>query len=406
MNILMISSTIPYPPSRSGTEVRTFNLLKYLHQRHTITLVTQSNGSIPPSHLEALKQYTTEVVVFPLRADEPPQSGISGLFKKTARLIESSLKVAPPNVLHRYSAEMQAWIDARVRVGKYDAITCEHSVNTIYVRPDYRNYARTVVNVHSSVYWGTRNYLQTGASENPLRDRVYLSTLYRYEKAYCAKFSRIVVTTPDDEKQLHQLYADVPIDTIPNGVDLELFPFRHRDPGGHNAIFVGAMDLSHNIDAVRFFVLNVFPEVRNRYPDATFTIAGNRPTDEVKQLGKQPGIIVTGRVPSMVEYLHKATICVIPLQTGFGIKNKTLEPMAAGVPVVGSDRGLEGLAIETDFPRALRANTVSEYVTAIAQLFDNPDLRLKIAREARSYIERDFTWEEAGSRYERALMGD
>ncbi|MEC4803544.1 MAG: glycosyltransferase family 4 protein [Jaaginema sp. PMC 1079.18] len=405
MNILMISSTVPYPPSRSGTEVRTFNLLKYLHQHHNITLVTQSYSELPSEYRAALAQYTEKLVVFSLRPDRGDRAGIEGFWGKVARLLQSSWKSAPPNVLHRYSPDMQAWIDDFVRGGNCDVLTCEHSVNTIYVRPDYRKYARTVVNVHSSVYWGTRNYLQTGASENAWRDRVYLSILYRYEKAYCDKFSRIVVTTPDDEKQLHLLQPDVPIDVIPNGVDLALFPYRSSDPGGHNLIFVGAMDLSHNIDAMRFFILQVFPLIRDRYPDATFTIAGNRPTEEVKQLGKQPGVIVTGRVPSMVEYLHKATICVIPLQTGFGIKNKTLEPMAAGVPVVGSDRGLEGLEIETAIPRALRANTISEYVNAIAQLFDNPELRAKIASEARSYIERDFTWEQAGSRYERALMG-
>lgn len=403
MNILMISSTIPYPPSRSGTEVRTFNLLKHLHQHHNVTLVTQSYGDVPPEHLDALQQYTQEVKIFPLRGDRTPQSGFKELFGKTGRLLESTLKATPPNVLHRYSPEMQAWIDDFVRGGNCEALTCEHSVNTIYVRPDYRKYAKTVVNVHSSVYWGTRNYLQTGASDNVLRDRLYLSTLYRYEKAYCGKFNRIVVTTPDDEKQLHLLRPDVPIDVIPNGVDLELFPFRTDDPGNHDMIFIGAMDFTHNIDAVKFFVGQVFPKIRDRYPDATFTIAGNKPTPEVQKLGEQPGVIVTGRVPSMVEYLHKSTLCVIPLQTGFGIKNKTLEAMAAGVPVVGSDRGLEGLAIETETPRALRANTVSEYVSAIAQLFDDAPQRAKIASQARSYIEREFTWEEAGSRYERAL---
>ncbi len=69
----------------------------------------------------------------------------------------------------------------------------------------------------------------------------------------------------------------------------------------------------------------------------------------------------------MVEYIHQSTICVVPLRTGFGIKNKTLEAMAAGVPVVGSDRGLEGLAIDVPL-RALRANQPTEYISAISQL--------------------------------------
>jgi len=406
MNILTISSTLPYPPTRSGTEVRTFNLIKYLHQRHSVTLVTQQTPGASPQDIEALREWVDELVVFPLREDRVPTQGIAKVLAKGGRFLEAFVKATPPNVLHRYSPQMQAWIDDRVREGKVDAMTCEHSVNAIYVRPEYRRQVRTVVNVHSSIYWGTLNYLQAGASENAKRDRLYLSTMYRYEKNYCGNFDCIVVTTPDDKRQLLQLRPDANIEIIPNGVDLDLFPYRTTDPGGRGLIFVGAMDLAHNIDAVRFFVLQVLPQLQERYPDATFTIAGNRPTAEVKALGERPGVIVTGRVPSMVDCLHAATACVIPLQAGFGIKNKTLEAMAAGVPVVGSDRGLEGLAIdgENGTLGALRANAVEEYVEAIGCLFEDGELRGKIAKNARSLIEREFTWERAGSRYEKALL--
>jgi YD repeat-containing protein len=107
----------------------------------------------------------------------------------------------------------------------------------------------------------------------------------------------------------------------------------------------------------------------------------------------------------MVEYLHKATVCVVPMRTGFGIKNKTLEAIAAGVPVVASDRGLEGLAVDgANVPlRALRANQPTEYVTAICQLFENPQLRAELSRNGRQLVETEFTWDSAGKRYEEVL---
>jgi glycosyltransferase involved in cell wall biosynthesis len=109
----------------------------------------------------------------------------------------------------------------------------------------------------------------------------------------------------------------------------------------------------------------------------------------------------------MVDYLHAATVCVVPLRTGYGIKNKTLEAMAAGVPVVGSDRGLEGLAVDgADVPlRAMRANQIEEYVYAIGRLFENPRLREKLSENARSLIETKYTWERAGKLYEQLLLG-
>jgi glycosyltransferase involved in cell wall biosynthesis len=96
------------------------------------------------------------------------------------------------------------------------------------------------------------------------------------------------------------------------------------------------------------------------------------------------------------------------MRTGFGIKNKTLEAMAAGIPVVASDRGLEGLAVDdAGILRALRANEPAEYVTAISQLFDNPQIRLELSRNGRQLIERYFTWDIAGKHYEQVcLIGD
>lgn len=99
-------------------------------------------------------------------------------------------------------------------------------------------------------------------------------------------------------------------------------------------------------------------------------------------------------------------MCVVPLRTGFGIKNKTLEAMAAGVPVVASDRGLEGLAVDGDNTAlaALRANKPAEYVDAISQLFENTQLRSQLSHNGRKLVEAEFTWEIAGMRYEQVCL--
>jgi polysaccharide biosynthesis protein PslH len=408
MRILMLSSTFPYPPSRGGTEIRTFNLLKYLHFNHEITLVTQRHKDVTDAEVEELRKWVYELIVLPIPAEVQSTNNLAGIFAKVGRFAESVVKATPANVLYRYSQEIQNVVDEYVTQGKCDVITCEHSVNEIYVKPEYRNRVNTVIDIHSSVYGWVRNHLEMGASSYPLRDRLYLNlVLSRYERRYCSKFKNIVVTTEDDKNEFLKLRPDIDIQVIPNGVDLELFPDRTNDVAGNGLIFVGAMDASHNIDAATFFALEVFPEIRNRYPKATFSIVGARPTQEVQNLTKNSGVIVTGKVPSMVECLHSSTVCVVPLRTGFGIKNKTLEAMASGVPVVGSDRGLEGLAVDSgNVPlRALRANAKGEYITAISQLFDNSQLRAELSRNARQLVEMEFTWESAGKRYEQVCLG-
>ncbi|MGD1850543.1 MAG: glycosyltransferase family 4 protein [Cyanophyceae cyanobacterium] len=400
MNILMISTTLPYPPTAGGTEVRTYHLLAQLSQRHRVTLVAQPWHDTPPEYVAALEEIAVDVVTFP-RAPEPP-GGLPNKVKRFGRFLWDAV---PPHVRYGQTPAMQQWIDQAVAAKKFDVITCEHSVNEIFIRPEWRqDYSdlRLVVDIHSSVYAACRDRLDTSTSDRPLRDRLSLNLFKRYEKNYCEKFSALVVTTPDDFTPIHALAPQLPIDTIPNGVDFSRFPLRDQDPGGQKLIFFGAMDYQANIDGAIFFAKEVFPKILENYPDATLDLVGARPRPEVLALDKIPGIHVTGTVPSIAEYLHRAAVCVIPMRTGFGIKNKTLEALAAGTPVVGSDRGLEGLAV--DFPgepaRALRANTVQEYADAVDKLFANPALRNQLSMSGRDYVLREFTWERAGSRYE------
>ncbi|MBK1989596.1 glycosyltransferase [Sphaerospermopsis aphanizomenoides BCCUSP55] len=403
MKILMLSSTFPYPPTRGGTQVRTFNLLKYLSQNHSITLVTQRESDVTDLEIANLRDCVDNLVVF----ERPSAMGTSaGILKKIQRLGTFLLTGTPPSVLNRYSLAMQSWIDNFVKSGKCDVITCEHSVNEIYIRPDFQTYVKTIVNIHSSVYGTCLNQLTTGTSQNQFRDKINLPLLRRYEQNYCSKFSNIVVTTAEDKQQLQQFNSQAEIAVIPNGVDLVSFPNRPTDPGGHRIIFIGAMDNLANIDAVCFFSNEVLPEIQKLYPDTTFDIVGSRPDTQVLALKQKPGINVLGSVPSMAEYLHKSTVCVVPMRTGFGIKNKTLEAMAAGIPVVGSDRGLEGLAVDgiKTTLKALRANQPREYVTAISQLFEQPELRYQLSTHARQMVETQFTWEIAGQRYEEICL--
>ncbi|MDA0268213.1 MAG: glycosyltransferase family 4 protein, partial [Cyanobacteria bacterium] len=323
----MLSATFPYPPSRGGTQVRTFNLLKHLQADHEITLVTQRYGDVSDEEIEGLRDWVTTLQVFPA----PTDPGGGGALGKGLRFGQFLLTGTPPNVRSGQSAAMQAWIEQQVNTIGFDALTAEHCVNERYVTPVVQaRIPRRIVNIHSSVYGTCQQQLATGTAEKPLRDRLNLSLLKRYETQYCGKFTDLVVTTEEDAQQLTALRPDRPVHVVTNGVDLDTFPQRATDPGGQQLVFVGAMDNLPNIDAATFLSREIFPLVQTHYPDATLALVGSRPTPEVEALGALPGVTVTGRVPSMVDYLHKATVCVIPMRIGYGIKNKTLEALAAG----------------------------------------------------------------------------
>ncbi|MGI8933005.1 MAG: glycosyltransferase, partial [Phormidesmis sp.] len=358
---------------------------------------------VTDDEIAALEGWVDCLAVF-FRPSGSEQTGACG---KVERLANFALGGTPPNVITTRSDEMQSWVDRQIASGDFDAITCEHSVNEVYVPDDIERYIpKSVVNIHSSVYGTCAHQLAGGTAEKPWRDRLNLPLLKRYEQRYCQKFSDLVVTTAEDKQQMTALSGKESISVIPNGVDLDMFTPRSQDPGGHALVFIGAMDNLPNIDAVNFLARDIFPLVQQAYPQATLSLVGARPTPAVKALQEIPHVEVTGKVPEMTPYLHNSTVCVIPMRTGYGIKNKTLEAMAAGIPVVASDRGLEGLTVEGDgVPlRALRANTAAEYAAAIGRLFDSAELRQKLAENGREMIEEEFTWAIAGSRYEQILL--
>ncbi|MEL6816354.1 MAG: glycosyltransferase [Cyanobacteria bacterium J06598_3] len=405
MKILMLSATFPYPPTRGGTSVRTFNLLKHLQQQgHQITLATLRTGDVTEDEIEALRGWVEDLAVFQRPSGEEQTSGALG---KVQRMVNFAVTGVPPSVTSIHSDEMQAWVDGQIATGKFDAITCEHSVNEAYVPADIgKSIPKSVVNIHSSVYGTCAHQLAGKTAEQPLRDRINLPLLKRYERRYCQKFSNLVVTTADDKAQMAKLSGKESIAVIPNGVDLEMFTPRPQDPGGQSLVFIGAMDNLPNIDSVTFLANEIFPLVQAKYPHATLSLVGARPNQQVQALGAQSNVTVTGRVPEMTPYLHESTVCVVPMRTGYGIKNKTLEAMAAGVPVVASDRGLEGLAVDgpTIPLRAMRANSADEYAAAIGQLFDSADLRATLSANGRALIEEEYTWAIAGQQYEQVLM--
>ncbi|RZM78974.1 glycosyltransferase family 4 protein [Leptolyngbya iicbica] len=404
MNILMLSVTFPYPPSRGGTEVRTYNLLKALQEQHQVTLMTLRHEQVNDEEVAELQNQVETLQVFP----SPSENYSRSLVAKTFRFGRFLFDGRPPSTRFRQTDEIQHWVNEQACSGKFDAITCEHSTNEVFVNSVVQKHIpRRVVDIHSSVYGTVKQQLATGTAENPLREQLNLSLLKRYEQRYCQKFTDLVVTTPEDAVQIHELCPQRPVHTVTNGVDLDSFTYRTRDPGGHDLVFVGAMDTPPNIDAAIFFGREVLPHVRVQYPDARLYIVGTRPVESVKNLQALPGVVVTGKVASTTDYLHQSAACVVPLRSGYGIKNKTLEAMAAGVPVVASDRGLEGLTVDGDnVPlRALRANTVEEYVTAIQQLFEKPELRASLSANARTMIEADFTWQQAGRTYSQILAG-
>lgn len=402
MNLLILCSTFPYPPAKGRKQLRTFNLLQYLHSHHQVTLLTRRSSEVTDAEVTALREHVTELVIFAAKED----TEAVGLINRAKRLGTFIQQGTPPDVLDNYSPEMAAWINQALSENRFEAIACEDSFDEIYIDAQWHQQLGVVLNLHFSEYGKFKQQLTTGNSDNELKDQINLGLQKRYEQSYLEKFGAIVTVTAKDRRIVRKLSPESIITVIPNGVDLTKFPRRITNQGGQRIVFVGNMDRPMNIDATRFLALEVFPAIRQRYPEAALELVGANPVPEILELDDSPGIVVTGKVNSVVEYLHWATVCVIPIRQGYGLRNRTLETMAAGVPVVGSDRALAEFEVDgaTVPLRAMRANTLEEYIYAIGRLFSEPKLREKLSENGITFVNTEYTWDKVGQKYEQVLI--
>jgi glycosyltransferase involved in cell wall biosynthesis len=172
---------------------------------------------------------------------------------------------------------------------------------------------------------------------------------------------------------------------------LEWFPILRSAEVSNIIIFTGAMDYFPNVDAVTFFVRNIFPLVRSARPNAQFLIVGSRPVSAVRRLGQLEGITVTGTVPDIRPFLAKSKVVVVPMRISQGIQNKILEAMAAGLPVVTTPAAAAGFESIIDMPIAI-ASDPKDIASLIVKSLQEP-LSLPQVGLCRNYLRQHFDWE-------------
>lgn len=178
---------------------------------------------------------------------------------------------------------------------------------------------------------------------------------------------------------------------VPNGVDCRAVPAGPpRDGRPPRLLMTGDMSFAPNVGTARVLASRIFPAVRRVHPDAELCLVGRSPDPAVLAL-RGPGITVTGEVPDMVPHLHAATVFVAPQVTGGGTRTKILEAMAAGLPIVTTSVGIEG--IEARHGReVLVAEDPTAAVAAVLRLLDDPGERRRLAAAARRLAEERYDW--------------
>jgi sugar transferase (PEP-CTERM/EpsH1 system associated) len=236
-----------------------------------------------------------------------------------------------------------------------------------------------------------------------------LSWVYRREGRLLRRFETLVATqsrksffVTDSEAALFKNVAPacaMKLLPLSNGVDTHFYssdPLRTSPYLGDDSdtkpliiVFTGAMDYWPNIDAVVWFVNEIWPRLRLDWPQLLFYIVGRNPSSTVTALASD-SVVVTGTVPDVRPYLQFATLVVAPLRVARGVQNKILEAMAMARPVIATLACAK--AINATVDELVSTSGVIGFQNAINSLLNSPHEAELLGQRARARVIDSYGW--------------
>jgi sugar transferase (PEP-CTERM/EpsH1 system associated) len=389
VKVLFVVPRFPAPPWR-GDQTRAYHHLRLLAPRHDITcaaLVARPPAAAARAEIEAMG-VRVEVV----------RLGPWGAAASLARVLAGDAR--PLQVL------LYAGRRARARVARLAAgadVVHAQLLRTLAYLPAARPPAAVVDLVDA---------LSANFARRADRERGPLGAVVAWEAARLRRAEAGLVRSgvpclvvSEAERARFDQHATIRV--VPNGVDAGAFPYLEDGRPPARLVFGGNLGYFPNVDAASWLAREILPRVRAIVPGAELRLVGARPARAVRVLRAAPGVSLAASVPAMAPELAAATIAVVPLRAGSGLQNKVLEAMAVGTPVVATPRAVAGLDVRPG-EHLVVAEDAGALARAIVDLLGDPARARRLARAARSLVERRYRWEDSAAGVEaawRAAMG-
>jgi sugar transferase (PEP-CTERM/EpsH1 system associated) len=388
--LLFLCHRIPFPPNK-GDKIRSFNILKKLNDHFDIHLGYFVDDPFDLQYTDKLAEYC-----------------VSQFFLEQKKLIAklkgltSFLTAKPITLPYYYDAKMQRWVNK---------VTEKYDIQRVFVfSSSMAQYCQTAkfkqalkvidfVDVDSDKW---RQYAQKSSGINKWIYQREYKYLANYEDFICQYFDYSLFVSPQEAA----LFADRQdksqqgkVIGLLNGVDLDFFDRSKKFeiepiPTDESFIsFTGAMDYWANVEAVEWFVSNIWPTIKSTHPNLKFYVVGGNPNKDILALNNQNGVVVTGRVNDVRPYIEQAKCVVAPMRIARGIQNKVLEAMALSKAVVMTSLAAEGISLPEDQGKHVSDDAVI-FAEHVNKLLNDLDLCIKIGGENRCWMDANFRWDD------------
>jgi len=386
--ILLISRCPPYP-LHLGDRLIIWHLARELsHRGYTIDLLALYNQDDDLKTIAEYQPFFRHIELY----RETKRSG----FDYLRRLLRPSTRF-PQEAQWSFTPDLWFAIQAYLQRYDYDVVQCFGGISVYEFHHLFAD-KPTVITPYESYAL----YLERAINQGVWSARLSLPIVRRFESWMFTPYDRTVVIAQPDKDSLLTIQPQLNIAVIPNGIDLNTFQLQDipRDP--YTLLFVGNYEYPPNLDAVKVLVEQILPRVRQQIPDAKLKLVGNQPPEWMRALANDY-IEVTGRVPDVKPYLAQGTVFVCPLRIGAGLKNKVLEALAMGIPVVATPLSVDGIRVKHG--ESAWIGDVESIADGVIQVMNDSALQQTLSQNGRSLIETEYSWAHTASQYE-ALYDD
>lgn len=370
MKILYISPSLPNDFSR----IRTKNIINSLiNDGNSVSLVSLTTEKDYKSRDKNLLKKLNDVKIF-------KQSKLTSILNCFLNLfLPISLQEAYVNnrKLHKYLKKCNK---------EYDLIYVKRLRMAQYAK--YFDDKKVIIDLTDSL---TKYYKRVSKKVNGLKKILNLEEYFKHkisEKRVINKYKSVVCSSEEKKYLTNKLGCNANnIYVVENLIDFDLWdvPFSIKKVKEKNKlVFSGMMDYDPNIIAVNYFAKNVLNKLDSKYE--LYVIGKNKS----KELISNKKIKYIGYVESMRDELSKYDIYVCPIIAGSGVKNKILQAMSVGLPIVSTKLGVEGLDNECK-KYIYVVNEDFDFLNAIDKINNLSDFEFeKLINGQKNYIQKNY----------------
>ncbi len=399
MRVLVIAPKIPWPLDQ-GDKVHMFNVMKEISKEHSITFIGcyLRNYQLLEEARNQLKSLCTEVVFFRI----PNHNLLLRIYFKIQAIINLILF---SKRWSEYIYNLRPFIQLvkqHVDSDKYDVIIKNYWYTAYKALINSR--IPIICDTHD-VMWEHDFRSNQKYRNNSIKYwfRKRINEKLRWKEASILNSCNLIVAISEKDVQTfkNQLNITKPI-VVLTTINGNRFKYKFNKIRDNCILIYGAMQSEMNKDAVKYLVLELFPEIRKRISGVKLLIAGSSISATIESFENIEDVTVSGYVPDLGILFQSAKVLILPLRSGSGVKGRILEAMESGLPVVCTTMAAEGLSVINGVHMIIE-DTNERIIEGVVTLLNDDQKREKIALNARRYFDENYSWEKTYGRIHEIL---